>query len=150
MKLDSIDKILDFAIEKEEKAADFYTQMASKMDRLHMKKVFVDFALEEKNHKVKLELVKAGKLEFPAPEEITNLKIAEVVIDIDLNSELDYQKALIVAMKAEKASFKLYTDLAEMTEDEKIKNVFLTLAQEEAKHKLRFEIEYDDYIYQEN
>ena len=150
MKLDSIDKILDFAIEKEEKADDFYTQMASKMDRLHMKKVFVDFALEEKNHKVKLELVKAGKLEFPAPEEITNLKIAEVVIDIDLNSELDYQKALIVAMKAEKASFKLYTDLAEMTEDEKIKNVFLTLAQEEAKHKLRFEIEYDDYIYQEN
>lgn len=150
MKFDSIDKILDFAIDKEEKAAEFYTQLAGKMDRPHMKRVFVDFALEEKSHKAKLELVKAGQLELPAPEDITDLKIAEVVVDIDLDSEFDYQKALIVAMKAEKAAYKLYNDLAEKTEDEKIKNVFLTLAQEEAKHKLRFEIEYDDYVYQEN
>ena len=150
MKLDSIDKILDYAIEKEEGAADFYTQLASKMDRPHMKKVFVDFALEEKSHKAKLELVKAGQLEFPAAEKLTDLKIAEVLVDVDLDSDFDYQKALIVAMKAEKAAYKLYNDLAELAEDEKIKNIFLNLAQEEAKHKLRFEIEYDDYVYQEN
>ena len=39
MKLDSIDKILDFAIEKEEEAAQFYTDLAAKMDKPHMKKV---------------------------------------------------------------------------------------------------------------
>ena len=57
---------------------------------------------------------------------------------------MTYIDALIVAMKKEKAAFKLYIDLAAATQDEKIKIVFLELAQEEAKHKLRFEIEYDD------
>jgi rubrerythrin len=53
-------------------------------------------------------------------------------------------------MKEEKAAFRLYTDLAERTPDPAIRQTFLSLAQEEAKHKLRFEIEYDDYILKEN
>ena len=53
-------------------------------------------------------------------------------------------------MKEEKAAFKLYSDLATKTTDSEFKQMFLMLAQEEAKHKLRFEIEYDDNILQEN
>jgi rubrerythrin len=150
MKLDSIEKILDFAIEKEEEAAQFYTDLAAKMDKPHIKKVFVDFALEEKSHKAKLELVKSGQLQLSKPDEIMNLQIAEVVSDVDLEGDFDYQKALIAAMKNEKASYKLYTDLAEIAVDENTKNTFLNLAQEEAKHKLRFEIEYDETILTEN
>lgn len=150
MKLDSIDKILDFAIEKEEDAAQFYTDLAAKMDKSHMKKMFVDFALEEKSHKAKLELVKAGQLQLSTPERIQDLKIAEVVTDVDTEGEFDYQKVLITAMKAEKAAFRLYTDLAELTDDAELKATFLSLAQEEAKHKLRFEIEYDETILTEN
>ena len=44
----------------------------------------------------------------------------------------------------------LYSDLAELTTDPAQKGIFLQLAQEEARHKLRFEIEYDDFILQEN
>ena len=55
-----------------------------------------------------------------------------------------------MAMKAEKAAFKLYTDLAAATDDDGLKQIFLDLAQEEAKHKLRFELEYDDSILTEN
>lgn len=40
--------------------------------------------------------------------------------------------------------------LSESTEDENLRNLFLALAQGEAKHKLRFEIEYDDNILREN
>ncbi|HDL19562.1 MAG TPA: rubrerythrin [Bacteroidetes bacterium] len=150
MKFESINQILDFAIEKEENAAQFYTDLAAGMDKPHIKRVFVDFALEEKSHKAKLALVKAGQLELSKPEAIMNLKLAEMVSDVDLGGDFDYQKALIAAMKNEKASYKLYTDLAEMTDDEKVKNIFLSLAQEEAKHKLRFEIEYDETILTEN
>jgi len=53
-------------------------------------------------------------------------------------------------MKKEKKAFKMYTDLAATTEDAGLQSVFLGLAQEEAKHKLRFEIEYDDYVMTEN
>jgi len=40
--------------------------------------------------------------------------------------------------------------LAGIVPNSNLKNIFLSLAQEEAKHKLRFEIEYDDYILKEN
>ena len=52
---------------------------------------------------------------------------------------MNFQDALVVAMKKEKKAFKLYTDLANATEDQGLKNTFLALAQEEAKHKLRIE-----------
>ena len=63
---------------------------------------------------------------------------------------MDYQSALILAMKKEKAAFRLYTDLAASTEDEGIRDLFQGLAQEEAKHKLRFEVEYDDDFLRDN
>jgi rubrerythrin len=49
-------------------------------------------------------------------------------------------------MKKEKAAFKLYNDLAGAVENVKVRTLFLALAQEEAKHKLHFEIEYDDML----
>jgi len=150
VKLDSVDKILDFAIRKEQDSTDFYTDIANKMDREYMKKIFLDFAGEEKGHKEKLVAVKEGKLMLDAEERVLDLKIGDHLVDVDLSPGLDYQEALTLAMKAEKASFRLYNDLASATDNANVKETFLNLAQEEAKHKLRFEIEYDDFIYKEN
>jgi rubrerythrin len=63
---------------------------------------------------------------------------------------MDYQQALVVAMQKEKMAFKMYSDLAEQVDDENLKNTFLSLAQEEAKHKLRFELEYDEHVMTDN
>ena len=63
---------------------------------------------------------------------------------------MSYQDALTLAMKKEKAAFRMYTVLADKATDPVVKTLFLKLAQEESKHKLRFEIEYDDYILKEN
>jgi len=150
MKLDSVDKVLDFAIEKEEDAATFYTDLAGKMDRPYMKDVFLGFAREEKGHKAKLMAIKEGKLMMPAERQIVDLKIGDNLVNIDLKAQMSYQEALIVAMKAEKAAYKLYNDLASATDDAGLKETLLSLAQEEAKHKLRFEVEYDDVILTEN
>ncbi|MEW5994541.1 MAG: ferritin family protein, partial [Candidatus Zixiibacteriota bacterium] len=81
---------------------------------------------------------------------VQDLKIGDNLVDIDLSGDLGYQEALILAMKTEKAAFRLYNDLATATDDANLKQMFLSLAQEEAKHKLRFEIEYDDHILREN
>ena len=150
MKFDTVDKILDFAIEKEEDAAQFYTDLAAKMDRQYMKEVFESFAREEKAHKEKLIGVKAGKLLISAEKKITDLKIGDSLVDIEMSSGLSYQEALILAMKAEKSAFRLYHELAQATDNADLQQLFLDLAQEEAKHKLRFEIEYDDLILTEN
>jgi len=52
----------------------------------------------------------------------------------------------MLAMQKEKAAFRLYTALAGMTDDPDIREMMLTLANEEARHKLRLEIEYDENI----
>ena len=53
-------------------------------------------------------------------------------------------------MKKEKAAYRLYTHLAGVAGDKNLSKTFLGLAQEEAKHKLRFEIEYDEVVLKEN
>jgi len=149
MSLDSIEQILDFAIGEEEKAARFYTELAEKVPHKSMKDVFLGFADEEKGHKAKLLGVKEGNLLLSSKKKVQDLKIADYLIDVDPSEEFDYQKALIVAMKAEMIAIKLYQYLAEKADDPEMKGLFLDLAQEEAKHKLRFEIEYDDEILKE-
>lgn len=150
MKLDSVNKILDFAIRKEQDAADFYTGLAGKMEYEHMKDVFLGFAAEERGHKAKLTAVKDGKQVVSFERKVQDLKIGDHLVDIELKTDLGYQEALILAMKAEKAAFRLYNDLATATDDPALKSMFLGLAQEEAKHKLRFEVEYDDSILTED
>ena len=153
MNFESVDQILDFAIEKEQDAADFYNDLAGKMDREYMKQIFSQFAKEELGHKRKLEGVKEGKMMASAEKKVMDLKIGENLAEVDLSEgvgQLDYQQALILAMKAEKNAYRLYNDLADAAEQDEMKNVFLSLAQEEAKHKLRFELEYDDYALREN
>jgi len=151
MKLNTVEEILDFAIQKEQDAHDFYTDLAGKMDRQYMKDVFNGFAKEELGHKKKLEGIKAGKLLVSSERKIIqDLKIGENLVNVELSSEMSFQDALIVAMKAEKAAFKLYHELASSTDNAEIQNILLNLAQEEAKHKLRFELEYDDYVLKDN
>ena len=115
-----------------------------------MSAIFKGFAAEEKGHKAKLLAVKDGKRLMPSAQKVQDLKIAEYIADVDYYPQMNYQEALVLAMKREKAAFKLYNDLAEAAETDDLKDTFLALAQEEAKHKLRIEVEYDDVIYQEN
>ena len=148
--LNSVDEILDFAIRKEEEAAETYTDLAGKMERAHMRQVFEDFAREELGHKEKLLQIKGGKLLLPVAEKVMDLKIADYLEDVEPSPVLDSPQALILAMKEEKAAFKMYTFLAEAADDENLRATLLGLAQEEAKHKLRFEIEYDEYVLAED
>ena len=150
MNFKSVDEILNYAIDKEEDARQFYLDIAAKMDRPYMKQVFEQFSKEEKGHKAKLQAVKEGKMMLKAEKKVMDLQIGDHLEDVDLDAKLDYQQALIVAMKAEKNSYRLYNDLANSTDDENLSSMFLSLAQEEAKHKLRFEIEYDEYVLREN
>jgi rubrerythrin len=150
MKFKSADEILDFAIEKEEEAAQLYQDLAATLNRPDMKKVFESFAREEMGHKAKLLEVKSGRQMISAEAKIFDLKIGDTLVDVKPSPNMDYQRALIFAMKAEKAAYRLYHDLAQATDDANLKDLFFGLAQEEARHKLRFEIEYDDQILTEN
>ena len=150
MAVGNADELLDFAIQGEQEAHDFYIDLADRVERPAMKKLLKQFAREEAGHKKKLESIKKGSRSFPYADDVVDLKIADYLVEVEPTGDLTYQEALILAMKREKAAFKLYTDLAALTSDKDLKIVFLSLAQEEAKHKLRFELEYDDKVLSEN
>ncbi|WP_028314317.1 ferritin-like domain-containing protein [Desulfatibacillum aliphaticivorans] len=145
----SVDAILDFAIKNEQEAQKFYAEIAENTTRSGSKALFESFVAEEKRHEEKLKSVKEGQAMAPAAGNVTDLKIADYVVDAPVEPNMDFQKALILAMKKEKAAFMLYTHLANRVEGD-LKEIFLSLAQEEAKHKLYFETEYDDHVLTDN
>jgi len=147
---DSVQKVLDFAIENEEAAYHFYIDLASRTERPAMREVFEGFAQEERGHKARLLSMKQGKTPVIASHRLTDLHLSDSMTDAEITPNLSYEEALVVAMKKEKAAFRLYMDLAEAATDPAVRSVFRGLAQEEAKHKLRFEIEYDEYVLAEN
>ncbi len=152
MKFKSVDEVLEFAIIEEEKAHDFYIELAKKTQKAWMKKTFEQFAQEEMEHKALLLSVKAGGELKPVEGKILDLKILETLKEEDITNleQVDYEDALKIAMQKEKEAYLLYINLAQQVEDPKIRSLFERLAQEEANHKLRFEMEYDDYVLREN
>ncbi len=147
---DSINEILDFAMQSEQDAVDFYTALAKKMQNEEMKGVFLQFAEEEVGHKARLQKIKDEGLFDMEADKVRDLKIADYVVHTGTTEDMEYSDALVLAMKREKAAFRLYINLSERTDHPELKKVFQALAVEESKHKLRFELEYDDYVMREN
>ncbi len=146
----NVDEVLDFAIEREIEASRFYSELAAKMAVPAMKQVFEDFAKEEQKHKAKLEAVKRGEYTFvPDTGVVPGLGLADYLVEGEPTPDMSYAEALILAMKKEKAAYRLYLKLAGMAAGEAARELFLSLADEEARHKLRFEIEYDDHVLKE-
>jgi rubrerythrin len=142
--------ILLFAIEQEQKAVEFYTGLAKESHSEEMKKVFLEFAGEEIRHKKRLTQIREQGIFTLSTEKVADLKIADYVVEVKATGRLTYEEALILAMKREKAAFRLYTNLAERAPNDELKEIFLSLAMEESRHKLRFELEYDEYVLREN
>ncbi len=144
------DEILEFAISREQEAYEFYVDLAGKTKDPSLKEAFLSYSKEELGHKQKIEAVKTGKRLLPVSKKVTDLKIGDYLVDVEPKENMDYQQALILAMKREKAAYRLYTDIANISDDSELQLLFLALAQEEAKHKLRFEVAYDDVILRDN
>ena len=149
-KFNSIDEILDFAIDQEQEAIDFYSELANNVKSEEMKKIYLEFVEEEMGHKTKLLNIKATKNFEVSNENVTDLKVSDYLVAEKATPDMSYQDALIIVMKKEKAAFKLYNALAKMAPNEELKNIFQMLAIEEAKHKLQFESDYDEYILKDN
>ena len=146
MKFSSIDEILDYAIEREEMTAKMYHDLATIVERPGMREAFLEFAAEEGRHKARLMKIKAGEMPAVSYEKVANLEIGEHLVQPEISKHMNYQEVLAFAIKSEKIAYDLYINLAAASNDEGLAEVFRSLAQEEAKHKLRFESEYEDKV----
>lgn len=148
--MNTVDEILDYAIEQEQQAADFYEDVAQRAETAGMEKILLDFAEEEKRHKKILQTVKAGEHELTPEQEVLDLKISDYLVEVEASDNISYQDALIIAMKKERAAYELYSDMAAKIPESHLKEVLVGLAKEEARHKLFFEAEYDEHVLTDN
>ncbi len=150
MTREQFQEVVWFAVDKEEEAAALYESAQKVVVTEQGKRTFAEFAAEERKHKKMLLELRYESLEEGAVGAVPNLKISDYLVEVEFRPDMSYQDMLILAMKREEQSLRLYTDLKSTTRDAQLQNLFSWLAQEEARHKLRLETIYDEEILREN
>lgn len=138
------DEILKMAIAKEVEAYNFYMALASHVADERISVAFEELAQEELEHKAKLELevLKMGKT-IAVEQDPARPDRTYIVTNDPSPLDMDYKDVLLLAMEKEEAAFRTYVNMAGAIKDEKSREVLFALAQEEVKHKLRFQAEYE-------
>jgi rubrerythrin len=150
MSFENLEAIVNFAIEKEIEAVDFYLGLAREEAFSGNKEMFQDFAKEEQKHRKLLEDFKTQGLTQSMKDYklkwIKDIKRSDYVIDLEYRKGMAYNETLMLAMKREEKSLKLYNDFLKQADTPEGQKLFKMLCQEEAKHKLALETMYDDYM----
>ena len=145
------EEIINFAMDREREAVEFYKDLQTKVKFKTQKDMLLELQHMEEGHITVLKNLLNKEYEtIQLKDEIQDLKISDCLVEKEPSNNMDYQDILIVAMKREEKSTKLYKDLAGQVDDEQTKKILLRLSQEEAGHKLKFEKLYDEEILKEN
>jgi rubrerythrin len=144
LKFDSVEAALDFAIDKEQEAYDFYIEWSKKLEHEAIQQVFREFAVEEMRHRDLITDVKEGKRELEASPAVKDLKITDYFTVVEVKAKMNYQDALQLAIQRERGSIELYRYLADRSTTANMNALFESLVKEETKHKMRLEEIYDD------
>ena len=139
-------EIIKFAIDKEIKSYNFYTNATQVAKYSGAKDLFSDLAQQEVGHRKMLEKLDLKKIAQAKIEKVPDLKISDYIVDAEFKPDMPYADILLIAIKMEERALKLYNNMNQSNQDENLKKLFSLLANEEAKHKLRLEKIYDDEI----
>ena len=139
-------EIIKFAIDKEIKSYNFYTNASQVAKYSGAKDLFSDLAQQEVGHRKMLEKLDLEKIVQAKIEKVPDLKISDYIVDAEFKPDMPYADILRIAIKMEERALKLYNNMNQSNQDENLKKLFSLLANEEAKHKLRLEKIYDDEI----
>jgi len=150
MEFESLAAVIDYAIERETEAAEFYKKLSHKASMSGAKQMLEEFAGEEKKHQTLLENIKSKGFDESIAEYkfewIPDMKRSDYLVDLEYSEDLGYSELLILAMKREEKALALYNKLLKRAEGVKIQKAIKILCQEEADHKLKLETLYDDYM----
>ena len=145
---DTLQKALEFAVTKEKEAEAFYKEWAEKAADATVKALFAEMAATEHGHMEMLLRVTPADMVGGEEARVEDLNLSDVIAEVEAAPNLNLQQAMIVAMKREEAAAALYERLAAVGGE--TKSLFEALANEERKHKLQIETEYDEHILTEN
>jgi rubrerythrin len=142
-KFSSADEILDFCIEQEEASFKLYSALADLMEQPEMARLFKELAALEAGHKQKFQDLKEGKTQLCVGTNAPEIEIREDLPPVSPSPHMGCQQAIGLAIKKEVIAAVLYTRLAEIVEDENFRNLLWAIADEERRHKLHFDTEFE-------
>ncbi len=149
MKNDQFKSIIDFAIENEVEAYEFYRDAALKVKDNYLKEVFEDLSKEELEHKRFLKEFLSSDVDNIKLDEFKDYKVAETIDKPKLSVEMEFAEAIGLAMKNEEEAMKMYSDLSGAFLDQSQKDLFLGLMKMEQMHKAKLEEIYLEVAYAE-
>lgn len=135
-------QILEYAIAREQHAYIFYKALSENMADNEAKDMFEELAQEELEHKAQLELeiIKLGRT-VPPTTEMKKIDIRQFGLEEGMHLRMDIEDALNIAIEKEELAFQFYFEHQADMANQDSKKILLALAEEEARHKLRFEHE---------
>ena len=148
MSFESFEDIISYAIDREKEAVTFYTEAARMESFSGAKKTLEEMAAEEQKHANLLENLgdNTEALEGYEFKWIPDMKRSNYLVDFEYEPGMAFPDILRLAMKREEKALALYNDLQTKAENPEHAKVFKLLCQEEAKHKLFLETQFDDYM----
>ena len=149
MNQDEYRKIISRAIELEVEAYTFYRAVSDKAKDENIKSVFDNLAQEEQGHKHTLESFLTRKPEEMHFAEYRDYKIVDALPTPTLTTDLKPVEGLVIAIKNELEAMQMYTQLANASQDEAQKKIFLELASMERGHKSKLEDIYTNMAFPE-
>ena len=148
--MDNLQNIIDFAIAKEQEAVDFYDSLAVKVKSKAISEELLKIKAMEEQHRDRLQALEVGELMQTLAPQVTDLKIADYIVEAEPGEDMNWQDLLTIAMHREMAAMQLYSTLARKVTDAATIQLFERLASEEASHKAMFEKIWDEDIMKEN
>ena len=150
MKFNSLEESLNYAIKQEEIAANLYQHLAEIATTVQSKEEFLNLKKMEEDHKKSLESFSFESYDKRTKDEIYfDLGTTDALVEPSSKklSELSFLDSLILAAKRENAAVVMYQKFADAySDDEKLKEFFLHMVEEEKRHKYDIESKYEDMI----
>lgn len=136
--------VINLAIQKEQEAFDFYMDLVKIAAGKEAKDALEYIAGEEKKHKEFLigYRDKGAGAAAGKPGTTVDYKIAENLEAPEPKPGMEQKDVYLIAAHREKSAHEFYKSLAAVHPDGEAKNVLLTIAEEELKHKEKMEYFY--------
>ena len=143
---DSLQSIVTFAVQREQEAVDFYGKLAEAAEIPSVADELRRIRRAEEGHRDRLLAmdVSAASASMPAA---AGVRIADYVVAAEPNPGIIWHDVIKIALDREQASYGLYSALAKLAGDTTAKELFETLASEEAGHRAYFQKLYDEHLY---
>jgi len=148
---DELGTIIAKAIQNEEDANLFYTDLSKRVKDKEAKDALKFMADEEKKHKEFLVSYRDGSFKQSLKmEETVDYKVAEYVDKPDIKGDLKTKDVYLIAAHRELNSHNFYKALAGKQPAGKVKDMLTTMSKEELKHKEKVEYLYSNTAFSES